>query len=311
MITKSILITGGTGFLGSALTRRLLNKGYSVTVLSRSIDKILNTFGDKVQAFSQVDDLPDAGSFDVVVNLAGAGIFERHWTPARKQLLRDSRIKLTEQLVAWIAATTGAAPSLINGSAIGIYGDQGDEVLSENSGSVEDFSQQLCADWEAAALRAEQFGSRVCLIRTGLVLGENGGILQRMLPVFRLGLGGRLGNGRQWMSWIHLHDWLSIVELMLTDNTMRGPYNATSPNPLSNQAFSAGLAGALHRPMLLPMPEMLLRQLLGEMAALVLASQCVVPQRLLGKGFVFDYPQLHAALSQILSQPETCHPHVD
>lgn len=303
MNTNLILITGGTGFLGRALARRLLQRNHAVTIFSRSSEKVTSSFGNSVQAVSRVEDLPAAASFKAVVNLAGAGIFDQRWTPARKQLLRDSRIKLTEQLVDWITTTSGPAPTLINGSAIGVYGVQGDQELTENSASVTDFSQQLCADWEAAALRAEQAGSRVCLIRTGLVMGQGGGILQRMLLPFALGLGGRLGNGRQWMSWIHLYDWLSIVETMIADSAMHGPYNATAPNPISNQVFSACLAAVLKRPMLLPMPEILLKLLLGEMASLVLGSQRVVPDRLLAQGFAFEYPQLDQALRQILDKP--------
>ncbi|MDT4292280.1 TIGR01777 family oxidoreductase [Methylomonas sp. MO1] len=303
MNTNSILISGGTGFLGSALTKQLIQKNYAVTILSRSAEKVFATFGNSVQAVSSITDLPDAGSFKAVVNLAGAGIFDQRWTEPRKQLLRDSRIKLTKQLVAWIASATQPAPAVVSGSAIGVYGDQGDKFLTENSASIADFSQQLCADWESAALEAEKFGSRVCLIRTGLVLGDNGGILKRMLLPFRLGLGGRLGNGKQWMSWIHLHDWLAIVEAMIEQPAMRGPYNATAPEPVNNQQFSASLASVLKRPLLMPIPEAPLKLLLGEMAALVLGSQRVLPERLLAQGFAFKYSQLDTALRDILHKP--------
>ncbi|OQW79985.1 MAG: TIGR01777 family protein [Proteobacteria bacterium ST_bin11] len=303
MNTNSILICGGTGFLGSALSKLLIQKGYSVTVLSRSTEKVVAMFGDSVEAISSVANLPDSASFKAVINLAGAGIFDQRWNEARKQLLRDSRIKLTEELVAWIAASAQPTPLFISGSAIGVYGDQGDKFLTEQSGSITDFSQQLCADWEAAALEAEKFGSRVCLIRTGLVLSDNGGILKRMLLPFRFGLGGRMGNGRQWMSWIHLYDWLAIVEAMLEHAEMRGPYNATAPNPVNNQQFSSSLASALNRPMLLPLPEKALKLLLGEMAALVLGSQRVVPERLIAQGFTFKYSQLDTALRDILDKP--------
>ncbi|WP_446811719.1 TIGR01777 family oxidoreductase [Methylomonas sp. 2BW1-5-20] len=301
MNQNSILISGGTGFLGSALTKRLLQKNYSVTVLSRSPAKVIETFGPDVQAIGVIADLPNAGNFKAVVNLAGAGIFDQRWNETRKQLLRDSRINLTNQLVAWIAASAQPVPILISGSAIGVYGDRGDDVLKEISPlHTTDFSQKLCSDWEAAALQAEKHGSRVCLIRTGLVLGDNGGILKRMLLPFRLGLGGRLGNGRQWMSWIHLDDWVSIVETMIEHPKMSGAYNATAPNPVNNQKFSATLAGELKRPQLLPMSEKALKLLLGEMAVLVLGSQRVIPERLLAQGFEFKYSQLGTALRNIL-----------
>lgn len=301
MNASAVLITGGTGFLGGALTRRLLASGHKVTVFGRSAGKVAEIFGDKVEAATQIADLPDASQFKAVVNLAGAGIFDRLWTASRKQVLRDSRIELTNRLTSWIAESKQAPGVLVNGSAIGIYGDCGDQILDEDSTGNPDFAQQLCADWEAAALRAEAAGCRVCLIRTGLVLGNNGGILQRMLLPFRLGLGGRMGNGRQWMSWIHLDDWLSIVEAMINDPAMRGAYNATSPNPVSNQAFSETLAAVLQRPCLLPLPAGALKLLLGEMASLVLGSQRVLPKRLLTSGFAFSQTQLEPALRQILT----------
>jgi len=272
-----------------------------VTVLSRSGAKVARQFGRKVKAISRLTDLPDAGQFDAVVNLAGAGIFDRRWTSARKQVLLDSRIKLTDQLVMWMSDSNHPPGVFISGSAIGYYGDHGSQVLDENSPSNPDFAQQLCADWESAALMAESTGTRVCLIRTGLVLGRGGGILQRMLLPFRLGLGGNMGNGRQWMSWIHIADWVGAVQTMITDTNMKGPYNATAPEPVTNQAFSEMLAKRLRRPMLLPLPASLLRLLLGEMAELILGSQRVLPQRLLLAGFQFRYSHLDAALHEILT----------
>lgn len=300
MPSKSILITGGTGFLGGALTKKMLAGGLDVAVLSRSKGKVISRFGDRAKAFNRIEELPDAGEFKAVVNLAGAGIFDRRWNDVRKQELRDSRIKLTEKLVDWIGQSASRPGVLINGSAIGFYGDQGDDILNEQSLPKPDFAQQLCADWEAAALQAETAGARVCLIRTGLVLGQGGGMLQRMVLPFRLGLGGRIGNGSQWMSWIHIDDWLAIVQAMIDNPDMRGAYNATAPSPVRNLAFSEALAGVLHRPMLLPMPEAVLKVLLGEMAALVLGSQRVMPQRLLAGDFQFQHTQLDSALRHIL-----------
>lgn len=300
MTIPSILITGGTGFLGSALVETFLRKNYQVAVLSRSASKVASRFGERVSAFTRIEDLPDAAHFHAVVNLAGAGIFDQWWTQARKQQLRDSRILLTDQLVAWLSRSSQPAPVLISGSAIGIYGDQADRELDESSETIADFSQQLCADWEASALQAEQYGVRVCLIRTGLVLGEGGGLLQRMLLPFRLGLGGRLGDGQQWMSWVHREDWLSIVETLINNPQMHGAYNATAPYPVTNQQFSETLAKVLRRPLLLPLPAALLRCVLGEMAALLLGSQRVLPQRLLAQGFNFKFTQLDDAFSNLL-----------
>lgn len=302
MPNKPILITGGTGFLGSALTNQLLKEPFPVFILSRSADKVARSFGDQVHAITRIEDLDDAGQFKAVVNLAGAGIFDRRWSTARKRLLRDSRIGLTQQLVNWMKNSEALPEVFISGSAIGFYGDQGDKVLTEQSVPKLDFAQQLCADWELAALQAEKIGTRVCLIRTGLVLGPGGGILQRMLLPFRLGLGGHMGDGRQWMSWVHIADWVGVIRAMLDDPDMRGAYNATAPNPVDNQQFSASLAAVLHKPLLLPIPKQVLQLLLGEMASLVLGSQRVLPQRLLQHNFEFQYTELEAALHNILDR---------
>ena len=300
MLNKPILITGGTGFLGSALTFALLRDNHDVVIFSRNEQTVLRAFGNQVHAVSNIGQLSDAGNFKAIVNLAGAGIFDRPWSKARKAVLRDSRIQLTENLTDWVSRSKGKPDVFINGSAIGIYGNQADTLLDENSASEPDFSQQLCVDWEMAAMRLESEDIRVCLVRTGLVLGQGGGLLQRMLLPFRWGLGGRLGNGRQWMSWIHIQDWLSMVRAMMADDTMRGPYNATAPHPVTNQDFSVCLAKVLNRPLLLPLPEKLLTFLLGEMSSLVLGSQRVLPRRLLDQGFLFQFPQLEPALRQLL-----------
>jgi len=300
MPNQSILITGGTGFLGSALTQRLLQENCDVTILSRSAEKVRRTFGDRVQSITSIEDLPTSAQLTAIINLAGAGILDQRWTNARKQVLRNSRIKLTEKLVQWIKHADTPPQVLISGSAIGVYGDQGDVILTEQSSTIPDFAQQLCADWEAAALQAESESTRVCLIRTGLVLGKGGGMLQRMLLPFKFGLGGVMGSGQQWMSWIHIADWVSIVRAMIDRSDMRGAYNATAPGPVTNREFSAALAAVLKRPMLLPMPEPVLKILLGEMAALVLGSQRVMPERLLADYYQFQYTELETALCNLL-----------
>ncbi|MGZ8159845.1 MAG: TIGR01777 family oxidoreductase [Methylobacter sp.] len=297
----NILITGGTGFIGSALTKSLIEQGHAVTVLSRSPDKVAKICGPGVNALGSLTQLNAEDSFQTIINLAGAPIVDARWSEARKQLIRACRIDLTEHLITCIARMNVKPELLISGSAIGYYGDQGDTVLTEQSTPFEDFSQQLCADWEAAAKQAEQYGVRVCLIRTGLVVADGGGFLQRMLPAFRLGLGGRLGDGRQWMSWVHRRDWIKIAQTMIADSTMRGAYNATSPNPVTNAEFTRILAQCLKRPALLPVPAWLLKILLGEMSELVLGSQRVLPKRLLAQGFKFQYDDLAAALNEALS----------
>ena len=302
-----ILITGGTGFIGSALINKLLTQAHQITVLSRSAAKVHAQFADSVTALTDLQSLASDDHFDVIINLAGAPIFAKRWTAKQKKIIRDSRIELTRNVIQAIATMQHKPQLLISGSAIGIYGDQGDTQLSEQSNSVADFSQQLCADWEHAAVQAEEHGVRVCLMRTGLVLGKGGGILQRMLLPFKLGLGGRIGNGQQWMSWIHLHDWIAIAETMINDQTMQGAYNATAVNPVTNQEFSKTLAESLNRPAFLPLPAFFLKALLGEMSELVLGSQRVLPTRLIEQGFHFQYTQLRHALTDILLSQTGCH----
>jgi len=296
----NILITGGTGFIGSKLTKSLIKQGHNVTILSRDPNKVSALFGSVVTALSDLRQLTPDSSYQVIINLAGAPIFDARWSEARKQLLRNSRIDLTTQLVESMSCMNVKPDVFISGSAIGYYGDQGNNILTEQSVSRADFSQQLCADWEAAAISAEKYGIRVCLIRTGLVIADGGGLLQRMLLPFRLCLGGRLGEGNQWMSWIHRKDWIAIAEAMITDNSMHGAYNATAPNPVTNNEFTKTLAACLKRPALLPVPAWLLKMLLGEMSELVLGSQRVIPDRLLAHGFKFQYPNLADAINQAL-----------
>jgi len=295
-----ILITGGTGFIGSALTRSLVSRGYAVSVLSRNPDSVAKLCGSGVHALGSLTELNPEESYQVIINLAGAPILDARWSARRKRLIRDSRICLTEQLVAYITHMPVKPALLISGSAIGYYGDQGDMVLTEQSTYGEDFSAQLCRDWEQMAQQAEQFGVRVCLVRTGLVIADGGGLLQRMLLPFRLGLGGRLGNGQQWMSWIHRDDWIAIAEAMIDDSSMQGAYNASAPNPVSNSEFTRTLAHCLKRPALMPIPARLLKTVLGEMSELVLGSQRVIPERLLAQGFSFRYPMLSDALNEAL-----------
>jgi uncharacterized protein (TIGR01777 family) len=297
----NILMTGGTGFIGSALAKCLIEQGHELTVLSRSPDKVATLCGSGIKALGSLSQLKAEDSYQVIINLAGAPIVDTRWSDARKQLLRDSRIGLTEQLINCITRMTVKPELLISGSAIGYYGDQGNTVLSELSPSHDDFSGQLCHDWETAAQQAEHYGIRVCLIRTGLVIASGGGFLQRLLLPFRLGLGGRIGDGRQWMSWIHRQDWVNIAMTMMIDTTMHGAYNATSPSPVTNAQFTEILAQHLKRPALLPVPAWALKILLGEMSELVLGSQRVLPERLLAQGFTFQYEDLAQALDEALA----------
>ena len=296
----NILITGGTGFIGKVLCQSLLQKQHQLTVLSRHPEKVPELCGIPVHAISDINSIPENEHFDAIINLAGEGIADARWTAKRKQLLRDSRIKTTQQLVDYMKKTKHKPAIFISGSAIGFYGDQGSKTLTESSDVMNDYAHQLCAEWETVALKAENLGIRVCILRTGLVLGDDGGFLVKMLPAFKLGLGGQLGNGQQWMSWIHRSDLISIIEKMLKDESMQGTYNGTAPAPVTNKAFSKTLAKKLNRPAIFPVPAVILKLLLGEMAELLLGSQRVIPDRLEKTDFRFKFVTLEEALDDVL-----------
>jgi uncharacterized protein (TIGR01777 family) len=296
-----ILVTGGSGFIGQSLCRRLLADGNAVDVVSRQPAKVAGLFGAHTTLHSYPITPRLIEQADAVVNLAGAPIFGPLWTAARKKILWDSRIGVTEQLVDALATAQRKPKILISGSAIGYYGPHGNDALAESSEPSPDFGHALCAAWEQAALRAETVGLRVCTLRTGLVLGPRGGLLQRMSIPFRLGLGGRLGKGEQWMSWIHLNDHVNAIVHLLGSSTLHGPFNLTAPNPVTNRAFTDCLAAAVHRPAFLHLPAWLLRGLLGEMADLLLGSQRVFPRRLTDEaGFQFAFAELDHALADCL-----------
>jgi len=291
-----ILMTGGTGLIGRALCKVLRADGHRLTVLSRKPESVPSKCGADVEAMASLDEWTPERRFDAVINLAGEPIADRAWTPARKQALRDSRIALTEKLVGRIAQAAHKPAVLLSGSAIGYYGNGGDRELGEDSPPGTDFAAMLCRDWEAAAREAERHGVRVCLLRTGLVLSHDGGLLGRLLPPFRLGLGAQLGDGRQWMSWIHIDDYVAQVRWMLRDDTLRGPFNMTAPHPVTNAEFTQALAQALYRPAWLVAPAFMLRLLLGERAMLLLEGQRVLPRKLLAAHARYLYPELAAAL---------------
>jgi uncharacterized protein (TIGR01777 family) len=297
-----ILITGGTGLIGRHLCKVLLAEGHQLTVLSRHPATVAVKCGATVQAMAALSEwLPDR-TFDAVINLAGEPIVDEYWSARRKQVLRESRITLTEKLVQCIAAARQKPKVLLSGSAIGYYGDRGDTELDEAAPAGKDFAAELCKDWEESALTAEKHGVRVCLLRTGLVLSKSGGLLGRMMLPFRLGLGARLGNGRQWMSWIHIEDYVASVLRLLNDDQMRGPFNMTAPQPVTNAEFTRTLAKSLHRPAFLFAPEPVLRLAMGERAALLVEGQRVLPAKLVAAGGQFRYPDLAGALDDLLHQ---------
>jgi uncharacterized protein (TIGR01777 family) len=294
-----ILVTGGTGFLGSQLCQDL--GGARLVVLSRRPDRVRDRCGLGVTAIASFSELPPALAFDVVINLAGEPIIGPRWTDARKRLLWDSRVELTRSLVDYIDQAEVKPKVLISGSAVSFYGDRGNCVLDEASAHSDGFGHRLCEAWEAAALRAADLGVRVCIVRTGLVLGPSGGLLAPLLPLFRLGLGARIGSGEQWMSWIHLRDYVAIVRRLIDASDMSGVFNATAPNPVTNRQFTETLSHLLRRPALLAVPAWLLRLVMGrEMSDLLLGGQRVLPARLLESGYRFRYPELEMALRDAL-----------
>ncbi|SNR79711.1 TIGR01777 family oxidoreductase [Pseudomonas segetis] len=296
-----ILLTGGTGLIGQGLCHYWAAKGHQLSVWSRRPDQVKALCGYSVRGVARLEELKDQ-SIDAVINLAGAPIADKPWSTARKALLRDSRIALTEQLITWLAQREQKPGVLISGSAVGWYGDGGDQVLTEESPQMsDDFASRLCADWESAALQAQALGIRVVLVRTGLVLAADGGMLKRLLLPFRLGLGGRIGSGKQWMPWVHLSDQIALIDFLLQHQQASGPYNACSPHPVRNGEFTYELGHALNRFTVLPVPGFLLRAGLGEMSILLLGGQRAQPKRLTDLGFEFRFIHLDVALTDLLN----------
>lgn len=290
-----ILLTGGTGLIGSALVNQWHDR-HELIVLSRSAAKVQNLFAERVQAVTSLSEV-DFNTLDAVVNLAGEPIVGKRWSDAQKQVLCDSRWHITQQLVEAIKAAQTPPKVLLSGSAIGIYGRQQSQLINEDFSHFHaEFSQHLCQHWEELALAAAGPSTRVCVLRTGIVLANNGGALQKMLPPFKAGLGGRIGSGQQFMSWIHINDMLRLTDFLLQHPTLHGAFNATAPQPVTNAQFSQTLAKVLHRPALLPMPAFVLRLMFGEMADLLLTGQRVIPVNLIKAGFGFQFPELEPAL---------------
>ncbi|QLL12421.1 TIGR01777 family oxidoreductase [Pseudomonas chlororaphis] len=297
-----ILLTGGTGLIGRQLCRHWLTQGHQLTVWSRRPAAVPKLCGTQVRGIARLDELAEE-PVDAIINLAGAPIADRPWTHKRKALLWSSRITLTEKLLAWLESRGQKPGLLISGSAVGWYGDGGERELNEDSPPVsEDFASQLCIAWEETAQRAEAMGVRVVLIRTGLVLAAEGGFLSRLLLPFKLALGGPIGNGRQWMPWIHIKDQIALIDFLLHRSDASGPYNACAPKPVRNREFAKTLGSVLHRPAVVPVPAFVLRVGLGELSLLLLGGQRAVPARLLAAGFTFQFTDLRAALDDLSSR---------
>jgi len=291
------LITGGSGFIGRGLCPKLLAGGHQVSVLTRNVARSRARVDARA---ALIGDPGAARDVDAVVNLAGENLADGRWTARRKQAFFDSRIGTTQRLLAWMATQARKPRVLVSGSAIGWYGPRGDEELREDSSPGSDFAAGLCRAWEDEAVKAEALGVRVCRIRTGIVLAREGGALAKMLLPFRLGLGGPLGDGRQWMSWIARDDLVALIIWLVQNERASGAYNATAPHPVVNAEFARILGRTLHRPAFMPTPAFALKSLFGEMAGLLLTGQRVVPAKALAEGFAFTQPELAGALATIL-----------
>lgn len=304
-----VFITGGTGLIGARLIRRLKERQDSPVVLTRRLGAAREKLGqlctlvegDPMQAG---DWMKHVGECDAVIHLAGENVFAKRWNESFKALLLDSRVRSTDNVVQAMAkdprGPSGNPRILVNASAIGYYGPHGDEELTEDSPPGDDFLSRLCVDWEKAALAGERLGLRVAVVRVGIVLDPEGGALAKLLTPFKLGGGGRVGSGRQWMSWIHRDDMVGIFLAALDNATATGPINGTGPNPVTNYEFTKALGRALHRPTILPTPAFALRLLLGEGADIVTTGQRVLPRRAHALGYSFRFPTIDAALADLL-----------
>jgi uncharacterized protein (TIGR01777 family) len=297
------LVTGATGFVGPRLLRLL----DSPVVVSRSPERARQVVGNLAGPIfrwdPQREPLPAEAleGVDVVYHLAGESVAEGRWTASQKARIRDSRVIGTRNLVQGIARADRRPRVLVSASAVGVYGSRGDDELTESAAPADDFLAEVCVAWEREAMAAQQHGVRTVTARTGIVLGAGGGALAKMLTPFKLGAGGPLGNGRQWMPWVHVADLARLYVHAADTASIAGPMNAVAPNPVRNSEFTKALGRQLHRPAFMPAPYLGLRLLFGEFAQVLFASQRVIPQVALDTGFVFQYPDIAAALREILA----------
>ena len=301
-----IAITGATGLIGKSLCPRLQKEGKELVLFARNTRSAQSSFpGARVLEWDAVAGPPPVGSLDgvdAVVHLLGEGIADGHWSSSRKQAIRESRIEGTRNLVEGLRHSSGPPGLLVSGSAIGFYGSRGDEELDESSERGGGFLGDVCQAWEGQARAAEALGTRTVLLRTGIVLSPRGGALAKMLPPFRMFVGGALGSGKQWMSWIHIDDEVGLIRHILNSDELQGAVNATAPGPVTNSRFSKTLGRVLGRPSIFSVPGLALKLLMGEMAQeLLLNGQKVLPRRALASGYSFKFPELEDALRDLLT----------
>ncbi|HSI88827.1 MAG TPA: TIGR01777 family oxidoreductase [Pyrinomonadaceae bacterium] len=292
-----ILIAGATGLIGTALRDALKEKGYEMLFVSRSEPKNESFVQWSMEDGFRDEDLPRLEGLDAAINLAGESISGLRWTEDKKKAIRESRVQGTRRLIELFAKLKQPPKTFIAGSAVGFYGDRGDEVMTEASRAGDTFLSDVCKEWEAESRRAEDLGIRTVLLRTGIVLSKDGGALGTMLTPFKFGVGGVVGSGKQWMSWVSLEDEIRAIVYALENENIRGAVNVTSPNPVTNEEFTKTLGEVLYRPTFLPLPEFAVNLVFGEMGdALLLDSTRVVPKRLEDNGFDFKHPHLKEAI---------------
>lgn len=299
-----VIISGSSGLIGSALIDSLRPEGHSICRLVRSSSSAPADASSRMIRWEPPSgsiDLAAMEGADALVHLAGASVAGGRWTVSRKELLRRSRVDSTRHLVSALAQLKNKPRVFVSASAVGYYGNRGDEILTEVSPPAGDFLAQLCREWEKEAAAAERESIRTVILRFGIVLAPQGGALHQMLMPFRLGLGGRLGDGRQWMSWISLRDVVLLIRHAITNDALRGPVNAVAPNSVTNAEFTSTLAGILRRPAFFPVPRFALQLGLGEMTGALLASQRVAPAKLNALEYSFQHSQLREALTAMLA----------
>lgn len=297
----NVLITGGTGFIGSELRSMLLQEGHSLSIITRSPAKYEDETANNQQFLSWDDDLIAAmNEADAVINLAGSSIFGQRWTEEIKQRIYSSRIDTTKKLADAIQQADQPPGVMVSASAVGYYGDRGDDILTEDEPPADEFLSKVCVDWEAAAQPVKDAGVRLAIPRIGIVLETGGGAMQQMLTPFKLGVGGPIGSGEQYFPWIHMHDLCQGLIFPLENESFKGAYNLNAPNPVTMNEFADKLGDVLHRPSFFRVPEFALNLILGEAAEPILDSLRVQPKRLQQAGFDFRFPYVKEALAEIL-----------
>jgi uncharacterized protein (TIGR01777 family) len=299
-----ILITGGTGFVGTQITSHLIREGYGVTILTRSLrgakassPGISYLEGDPTKKGPWQEAIKN---HNTVINLAGASIFSK-WTEEHKKAIRESRVSTTQNIVEGLPSDPSKKITLLSTSAVGYYGFCGDEELIEDSPPGDDFLARIAKEWEGEALKAREKGARVVITRFGIVMGEKGGALSQMIPLFKKYIGGPIGSGKQWFSWVHIKDLAEVFAFLLKHPEISSPVNVCSPNPVRNKDLAKALGKALHRPSFIPAPGFMVKLFLGEFGSVILEGQRVIPRRLLDNGFVFQYPDIEKALQNIVA----------